>query len=294
MLPLLAASYTANPTRTVTEFDSDGTEVGLPVTYTNVYAGKMNPLISSSLPNQTGTSPRNLTWNGQIQQVLRKDMKLTVGYLDSHTSYLFTVSPYTSTIGGPSFMALANTGSSHYRELESTLHYAFAERDQVNVSYIWSQARGDLNSLSSIFIPFAAPVVRPAVYGILPSDIPNRLVGYGIFAIPWKMTFSPLLDVHTGFAYSSIDERQQYVGTPNDRRFPTYLSLDLKVYREFRVPFVGKRSGKVHHVRFGVYTLNVTDHQNFSTVYNNVASPYYGRFVGFLYRHEGMLLDFVD
>jgi len=294
LLPLLAASYTANPTRTVTEFDSDGTEVGLPVTYTNVYAGKMNPLISSSLPNQTGTSPRNFTWNGQIQQALRKDMKLTVGYLDSHTSYLFTVSPYTSTTGGPSFMALANTGSSHYRESESTLHYAFAERDQVNVSYIWSQARGDLNSLSSIFIPFAAPVVRPAVYGILPSDIPNRLVGYGIFAIPWKMTFSPLLDVHTGFAYSSIDERQQYVGTPNDQRFPTYLSLDLKVYREFRVPFVGKRSGKVHHVRFGVYTLNVTDHQNFSTVYNNVASPYYGRFVGFLYRHEGMLLDFVD
>src|SRR5271166_244818 len=117
--------------------------------------------------------------------------------------------------------------------------------------------------------------MKDDVYGILP-------------------TFSPLLDVHTGFAYSSIDERQQYVGTPNDPRFPTYLSLDLKVYREFRVPFLGKRSGKVHHVRFGVYTLNATDHQNFNTVYNNVASPYYGRFVGFLYRHEGMFLDFVD
>ncbi len=117
--------------------------------------------------------------------------------------------------------------------------------------------------------------MKDDVYGILP-------------------TFSPLLDVHTGFAYSSIDERQQYVGTPNDQRFPTYLSLDLKVYREFRVPFLGKRSGKVHHVRFGVYTLNATDHQNFNTVYNNVASPYYGRFVGFLYRHEGMFLDFVD
>jgi hypothetical protein len=174
------------------------------------------------------------------------------------------------------------------------LHYTFAELDQVNVSYIWSRARGDLNSLSSVFVPFAAPVIRPDVYGVLPSDVPNRLVGYGVFAIPWKMTFSPLIDVHTGFAYSPIDERQQYVGTPNSQRFPTYLSLDLKVYRKFRVPFLGNRSGKVHHVRLGVYTLNVTDHQNFNAVYNNVTSPNYGRFVGFLYRHEGMLLDFVD
>jgi len=42
------------------------------------------------------------------------------------------------------------------------------------------------------------------------------------------------------------------------------------------------------------YTLNVTDHGNFSTVYNNVTSPDFGKFVGFLYRHEGMTLDFID
>jgi Carboxypeptidase regulatory-like domain len=294
VLPLLAANFAANPTRTVTELGPTSMPIGLPVTYTNVYAGNMNPLVSSSLPKQTDTTPRNFTWNVQVEQELIKNLKLKVGYLDSHTTYLFTVDPYTSIIGGQSFMALANTGSSHYRESESTLHYAFGELDQVNVSYIWSQARGDLNNLSSIFVPFAAPVIRPDIYGILPSDVPDRLVGYGIFAIPWKMTFSPLIDVHTGFPYSSIDERQQYVGTPNSQRFPTYLSLDLKVYREFRVPFLGKRSGKVHHFRLGVYTLNVTDHGNFSTVYNNITSPYYGRFVGFLYRHEGMLLDFVD
>jgi hypothetical protein len=294
VLPLLAENFAANPTRTITELGPTSVPIGLPVTYTNVYAGNMNPLVSSSLPNQTGTTPRNFTWNAQVEQELIKNLKLKVGYLDSHTTHLFTVAPYTSTMGGQSFMALANTGSSHYRELESTLHYTFAELDQVNVSYIWSRARGDLNSLSSVFVPFAAPVIRPDVYGVLPSDVPNRLVGYGVFAIPWKMTFSPLIDVHTGFAYSPIDERQQYVGTPNSQRFPTYLSLDLKVYRKFRVPFLGNRSGKVHHVRLGVYTLNVTDHQNFNAVYNNVTSPNYGRFVGFLYRHEGMLLDFVD
>ncbi|HEY1471189.1 MAG TPA: carboxypeptidase regulatory-like domain-containing protein [Candidatus Acidoferrum sp.] len=294
LLPLLAADFAANPTRTTTEFDPSGAPIGLPITYANVYAGKLNPLVSSSLPNQPDTTPRNFTWNGQVEHELRENLNLKVGYLDSHTTYLFNVAPFTSTTGGPSFMALTNTGSSHYRELETILHYNFGERDQVNASYVWSQSRGDLNSLSSIFIPFAAPVVRPNVYGILPSDIPNRLVVYGIFAIPWKLTFSPLVDVHTGYPYSPIDERQQYVGAPNSQRFPTYFSLDLKAYREFKVPFLGNRSGRSHHIRLGVYTLNVTNHGNFNAVYNNVTSPYYAHFAGFLYRHEGLILDFVD
>jgi hypothetical protein len=50
----------------------------------------------------------------------------------------------------------------------------------------------------------------------------------------------------------------------------------------------------VHHIRLGVYTLNVTNHGNFNAVYNNVFSPNFGQFVGFLYRHEGAVIDFVD
>lgn len=294
VLPLLAANFAANPTRAVSEFDPSGLLIGSPITYTNVYAGGKNPLVSTTLPSQPGTTPRNITWNAQVEQELRKNLRLRVGYLDSHTTYLFEVVPYTSPTGGQSFMALTNIGSSHYRELETTARWTFRERDQVNASYIWSQARGDLNSLSSVFIPFAAPVIRPNVFGILPFDVPNRLVAYGIFALPWKLTFSPLVDVHSGYPYSPIDERQQYVGTPNGQRFPEYFSLDLKLYREFRIPFLGKRSGKSHHIRLGVYTLNVTDHGNYNTVYNNVASPFYGEFVGFLYRHEGIVLDFVN
>jgi hypothetical protein len=294
VLPLLAANFAANPSRTITDFDTTGLPIGLPVTYRNVYAAGLNPLLDPSLPNQPNTTPRNITWNAEVDRVLRKDLRLRVGYLDSHTSYLFDVQPFTSTTGGESFMALTNTGSSHYRELEATLHYTMREGDQVNASYIWSQARGDLNSLSNVFIPFAAPVIRPDVYGILPSDIPNRFIAWGIFALPLKLTFSPLIDVHSGFPYSAIDVRQQYVGVPNGQRFAEYLSLDLKLYRQFRVPFLGNRSGKSHHIRLGVYTLNVTNHLNYNAVFNNVTSPIYGHFAGFLYRHEGAIIDFVD
>jgi len=294
VLPLLAANFAANPNRTITQFDTTGLPIGPSFTYTNAYVGGVNPLTSAILPSGPGSTPRNVTWNGEGDQELRKDMHLRVGYLDSHATYLFTVNPFTSLTGGPSVMGLTNTGSSHYRELETTLHYDFHERDQVNFSYIWSRARGDLNSLSNVAIPFAAPVIRPNVYGILPSDIPNRFIAWGIFALPWKMTFSPLADVHTGFPYSPIDVQQQYVGTPNGQRFPEYFSLDLKLYRQFHIPFLGNRGGKVHHIRLGVYTLNVTNHGNFNAVYNNVASPNFGQFVGFLYRHEGAIIDFVD
>jgi len=294
VLPLLAADWGANPNRTITQFDTSSAPAGPSVTYTNVYAGGVNPLSAPALLRHPDTTPRNISWNAGLVREIRTNLQLEVTYIDSHTTYLFLMQPFTGSTGGDSFMALTNTGSSHYGELEATVHYTFRSRDQVNGSYVWSQTRGDLNGLSNVFIPFAAPVIRPNVYDILPSDVPDRFIAWGIFALPWELTFSPLVDVHSGFPYSAVDVRQQYVGMPNSLRFPTFFSLDMKVYREFRIPFVKGKNGKGHHVRLGAYTLNVTDHGNFSTVYNNVASPNFGRFVGFLYRHEGLIIDFVD
>jgi hypothetical protein len=216
------------------------------------------------------------------------------GYLDSHTTYLFDVDPSTAAPGGAPSMGLTNTGSAHYRELEATVHYTLREHDQVSASYIWNRARGDLNSLSNVAIPFAAPVIRPYVYGMLPSDVPNRVVAWGIFALPCKLMFGPLADNHSGFPYSAVDVGQEYGGVPNGQRFSEYFSLDLKLYRQFRLPFFGKESGKAHHIRLGVYTLNVTSHNNFGAVYNKVTSPNFGRFAGVLYRHEGAVIELVD
>jgi hypothetical protein len=295
VLPLLAANWSGNPAQTITEYGATGVPSAPPVTYTNAYVASLNPLVSPVLPAQPGTTPRNFTWNAGMVRELRKNLQLELSYLNSHTSYLFDVEPFTAAAPSEeSFMALTNTGSSMYHEVQASVHYRLRQSDQVNASYIWSQARGDLNSLSNVMIPFAAPVIRPDVYGILPSDIPNRVIAWGIFALPWKFTFSPLVDVHTGFPYSPVDVTQQYVGTPDGRRFPEFFSLDFKAYRAFRIPFLKGKGGKEHHFRLGAYTLNITNHGNYNAVYNNVASPSFGRFVGFLYRHEGMTLDFVD
>jgi hypothetical protein len=295
LLPLLARDFTANPTQVITPYNA-GVPSGLPVAYTNAYVGGLNPLTASGLPSQTDTTPRNLTWNVQVEQELRKNAFLRVGYLDSHTSYLFTVHPFTAPVGEQSFLALANTGSSHYRELETTLHFTIRGNHEVNASYIRSQTRGDLNNLSSVLIPFEQPVIRPNVYGILPYDIPNRVVAWGIFSLPKKIKFSPIADLHSGQPYSNIDTLQNYVGTPNGQRFATFFTLDIKIYRQFRVPFFGSDhgKGKGHHMRLGFYSLNVTNHGNFNAVFNNVTAPNFGQFAGFLDRREGAVIDFVD
>lgn len=294
LLPLLAGDFASNPTRVVSLFDTTGQLLGTPVTYTNAYVANVNPLGGGILPSQPGTTPRNFTWNAEMDRELRRNVILRVGYIDSHTTYLFVADPFTGASGTPSFLSLTNNGSTHYREVEITAHFAVRGSNEINASYIWSRTRGDLNNLSAVLIPFVQPVIRPNVYGILPYDVPNRVIGWGIFPLPRGFKFSPIADMHSGYPFSSVDVLQNYVGTPNGQRFATFFSLDVKFYREFTVPFMGSQHGKRHHVRLGFYSLNVTNHGNFNAVYNNVASPNFGQFAGFLDRRDGAVIDFVD
>ena len=296
LLPLLAADFRANPSQVITPFDATGLLGGPSFTYTNAYVGGQDPLTASSLPTETDTTPRNFTWNVELEQELHKNWLLRVGYLQSHTSYLFTIDPFTALAGEQSFLGLTNAGSSQYREFETTIRFTIRGNHELNASYIRSQTRGSLNTLSSVLVPFEQPVIRPDVYGILPYDVPNRMVAWGIFSLPKKIKFSPIADVHTGQAYSNIDILQNYVGTPNGQHFNTYFTLDIKVYRQFRVPFLGNDhgKGKGHHVRLGFYSLNLTNHGNFNAVYNNVTAPNFGQFAGFLDRRYGAVIDFVD
>src|SRR5258707_1257908 len=87
----------------------------------------------------------------------------------------------------------------------------------------------------------------------------------------WSLGLSPVVDMHSGFAYSNVDVLQNYVGVPNGLRFPTYFSLDVKVYRDFpiRIPFKERPTGKVRKIRIGVYSLDVTNRQNPHDIFSN-------------------------
>ena len=293
-VPLQAADFLDNPTRVASFYDETGGLVQSPLAFANAYVARVPGRGLGPVGRNLDTSPRNFTWNFEIDREVWRSTVIRVSYLYSQTQDLYVVTPLAAASGATPLLGLANTGGSHYHELEATLHYRPSERSELNVSYVRSHARGDLNTLSDVFVPFEQPVIRPDITGAFAQDVPNRVVGWGAFPLPGKFTVSPVVDVHSGLPYSAIDTFQNYQGEPNSQRFPTFFSLDFKVYREvqMRLPFLGNLKNR--KLRLGVYSINLTDHSNALEVYNSVTSPYFGRFVGFQHRVNGFVIDVVN
>jgi hypothetical protein len=289
---LLEASFARNPARTVSVFDEAGKPIGTPTLYHNAYVGNGASPLSSRVRSAPNSSPRSFVGNIEVDRQLWSTATLRVSWLYSQTRNLFIVNPVPGVFGGDGLLGLFNTGAANYHEFEATLHFRPVRHADLNISYVWSRARGDLNTVSNIFLPFEQPVIRPNVSGILPSDVPNRVVSWGMFELPWSLIVSPVVDVHTGFPYSNVDVLQNYAGLPNGQRFPAFFSLDAQVYRDFHLHLLFTEHGSRRKVRVGLYSINLTNQGNFHDVYNNVTSPFFGKFNGFQRRVDGFLLSF--
>lgn len=291
-ISLLAGDFTENPERVITLFDPQGLPLGPPVALQNAYI-KVDEKGQRIVPshNRLDSTPHNLTWNVGVEHELLPNVLLRVNYLSSRTYQQFVLSPL-SVPGTRPTMLLSNTGSSRYHELESTVRFRAGENADLNFSYVRSLARGDLNTMSDIFVPFEQPVIRPNFFATLPSNIPNRFVTWSRFSLRHGITISPVLDVHDGFPYSTVDLLQNYVGPPNSSRFPAFASLDLKLTKDFRIPFLPWF--KNHKLEGAFAIFNLTDHANPRDVFNNVASPYFGHFVGFQHRFFDAYIDLAD
>ena len=293
-VPLQAADFLDNPTRVMSFYDGAGALAGSPLAFQNAYVAGVPGGGLARVGRHLDTSPRNYTWNFEVDREVWRSTVIRVSYLYSQTQDLYVVAPLAGGSRAPSLLGLANTGGSHYHELEATVHYRSSERSELNVSYVRSHARGDLNTLADVFVPFEQPVIRPDITGTFAQDVPNRVIGWGAFGLPGKFTLSPVVDVHSGLPYSEVDALQNYVGAPNNQRFPTFFSLDCKLYREVQLhlPFLGNMKNR--KLRLGVYSINLTNHRNMLDVYNNVGSPYFGHFVGFQHRLNGFVIDVVN
>jgi len=289
---LLEADFIHNPQRTISFFDGTGQLVGLPTPYLNAFIGNGSGPLSSRVRSAPYSSPRSFVGNIEIDRQLWSTATLRVSWLYSQTRDLFIVNPVPGVFGGDGLLGLFNTGTANYHEFEATLHFQPVRHADLNVSYIWNRARGDLNTASNIFLPFEQPVIRPNVSGILSSDVPHRVVSWGVFHLPLALTVTPVVDVHTGFPYSNVDAVQNYAGVPNGVRFPTFFSLDAQAYRDFHLHMPFTERGRRHKVRVGLYSINLTNHGNFHDVYDNVTSPFFGKFTGFQRRVDGFLLSF--
>ena len=277
-IPLNVAIFPDVPAQTISLFAPDGvTLVQGPTTYAHVVATN-NGLLR--LPYSLGATL-------QFDRQLRQNLLFRLGYEHREGHREFFVNPVATTSLLPAQLQLLNSGSETYDEFLAMLRWNPQERTSLVASYVRSRAQGELNDYNQFFGNNPYPLIRPNQYGLLPSDAPNRVLFWGIIVLPYKLQFVPILDVHTGFPYSRLDQNWNYIGQRNEAgRFPTFASLDLKLQYPFDFKFRG------HHIQFlgGLKVIDVTNHYNPRDVQQYFASPNYGVFynsVGRLWRIDG-------
>jgi len=212
-----------------------------------------------------------IRWSTQLDRRVGRHLTLRGGYLHRFTQDLPIVIPK-SLRNGNGLLILKSSGTARYNEFQLLALYDSDRFHNWTVSYVWSRARGSLNTSDNILGDLPAVVVRPNAYATLPFDVPHRFLAYGEIKVPHGIVVMPALEVRSGLAYSFVDERLNYVGAPNRARFPAYVSLDTTILKSFRVPFLDKTA------RAGVIIFNTTNHFNPRDVQNNLSSLNAGRF----------------
>ena len=252
-------SHTNFPERIVTTYAGDGeTILDGPRRFLNVI-------------NEPFRDARSLRWSLQVDRRVTKRLTMRTGYVHRLTNNEPIITPELSIDGG-GFLVLKSRGVSRYNEFQLLALFDSPKFHSWTVSYVWSKSQGDLNTADNFLGDFPAVVVRANQYGTLPFDIPHRFLAYGEVRAPHGITFMPALEIRSGFPFSVVNERLDFVGARNSSRFPTFVELDATILKSFKVPYFDK------NVRAGVIVFNITNHFNPRDVQNNLGSPQFGQF----------------
>jgi hypothetical protein len=270
-VPLNIPAFPDLPSRTVNTLNALGDVVNS-TEYTNIIANGLR-------------NPRSEVWNLEVDREVTSDFLVRVGYQQRNTVHEFFLDPIT--LGPTGDLSLSDRGSDSYKEFQITGRYRI-HHSTLNASYVRSRAFGDLNDFNQFFGNDPQALIEPNQSGRLNFDAPNRILAWGEIAAPWKFTVSPVLDVHTGFPYSTIDQYREFVGPRNDSRFPRFVSNDVQVLREIRLPI------KEKHARIGFGVFNIFNHPNYRDVQNDLDSERFGEFFNGVSRtfHGKFVLEF--
>jgi hypothetical protein len=269
-VPLEVPAFPDLPSRTVSTLAAPG-EVLSSTEYSNVIANGLR-------------NPRSEVWNLEVDRQVTSDFLVRVAYQQRNTVHDFFLDPIA--YGPTGNLSLSDRGSDFYKEFQVTGRYRL-HRSTLNASYVRSRAYGDLNDFNQFFGNDPQAVIQPNQRGRLNFDAPNRILAWGEIAAPWKLTFAPVIDTHTGFPYSTVNQYRDFVGPRNELQLPRFVSTDLQVWREIRLP-------KEKHARIGFGVFNVFNHPNYRDVQNDVDSYRFGEFFNGISRafHGKFVLEF--
>jgi Carboxypeptidase regulatory-like domain len=263
-VPLSVGYFSQLPERTVTRFGGDGSSItDGPRRFLNLAASQLR-------------NPRSVRASLQVDLPIAKNVTGRIGYLQRSTTSDFIVNSTDGSSHGA--LVLSNDGRARYRELQLLAVYDNPRIGTWNASYVWSNARGDLNSIDNFLGDFPSFVVRPNQFGPQPFDARHRFLGYGQLRMPLDINISPVIEIRSGFPFSFVNEDLDFVGSRNQAgRFPTFLSLAVQITKGFTIPESVPRIGG-RRARVGLAVLNTTNHFNPVDVQNNLASPRLGQF----------------
>jgi hypothetical protein len=159
--------------------------------------------------------------------------------------------------------------------VEVTARVRWLKDQEMVFSYVRSRTRGNLNEYSRYLGDFPSPIIPRDLFSQRPEDLPNRVLTWGVFSLPWKLRVYPVVEYRSGSPYAVVDVGRNYAGVPySDRyRYPNFFSSDARISKD--IPFRHK-----YTVRFSVSGFNLTNHFNPLDVHANLSDPLHGVFFG--------------
>jgi hypothetical protein len=273
-VPLSVYAFDKYPDQVITTFAPDGSVIDGPRRFFNITDKaelRRNPFIGRG-SNAGNFAPYSGTWNVEVEHAFTPWLRLRGNYLSSNSSGVIVINP--KVVQGQDALVLGSGGKSRYRQFELVGKMLFQDgRQQLFLSYVNSRSRGDMNEFNTYIGNFPFPLVRPDQFARGSADLPNRFLGWGLFNLPWKMRYAPILEYRNGLPFSMIDSSQAYVGEVNSERFPNFFSFDSRVSKDFQV-------SQKYAFRFSVSGFNLTNHFNALDVHRNTADPQFGAFFG--------------
>lgn len=232
------------------------------------------PVMTSFLvPLRTLLQPRSYNTTVEWDQKVRASSYLGASFLlrNSRDGMAWQLLPEQAGLNDTdeSNLDLENGRNDRYIAGEFWWRQLIGSNAEVRIDYTRSSATSN-----QVLDPTLAQLLLAAQQpGPLLWDAPNRVVASGYSPIPvWGLLLSGLLEYHTGFPFSVINDEQQLVGAANAMRFPSYFSLNLALEKRFR--FRG------HEWAFQVSAINITGSANPNTVVNDIGAPNFLAFSG--------------
>jgi hypothetical protein len=230
-----------------------------------------SPLIYRTNGVAGNFSPYSINSNLQVEQVLSPRLRLRANYLLSHSEELIVLAPRVNETTHA--FVLNGDGNSRFRQVELTAAATAGMESQIYLSYVRSYSVGNLNEFNTYLANFPPPVILPDAHTYLPGNAPNRFLAWGVLAFPLKFRLMPKVEYRSGFPWSPLSPAQEYVGIPNQSRFPASFSVDARVTKDIKVT-------DKYSFRFGVSGSNLTNHFNPISIHANTGDPAYGIFFG--------------